>query len=587
LPPLISTDATEDPLPLIRPVSDYEKFSASNTKEQIQNIVAEVDDTFSISKSFIPDKHKKNDPLPEQLPESLKYAIKCFVLSTAARRVRKQIDVHNSMLVHISRFNVWQDQIASLTDAELKFYQRQIDMKSGNLLNELETIWKQEFAPVTAQILDDSQHVIPDLHNYTDPEITPITWKEVKEEIYPAISKMEVRAVHGDKKVEQLKHKNISPLNYFESEEKGVYLSVIAVGGDKLSRGLTLEGLTISYYLRAAKMYDTLMQMGRWFGYRPGYVDLCRIFTSDELIKWYKHITIASEEMRRDFDYMFLLNKTPKQFGLKVRTHPGVLKITAVNKFRYKHIMQLSYSGELEQTYRFKIDRNIFENNYKVTRELIENLAQPVPESINKKVENQKFVWRGRSNYNLVTDFLSSYRLGKEVIDKDKIVDYINAQVKHGNLVDWTIVLINNSTASEGDKVKIAIDGTETIVGLTDRTNISGNELDYEITKANILSGEHEMIDLSDSQIKSALMKTEIDWINLKRDKKPERPSPYRIKESRASKNGLLLIYPLNPDCQFKDPKTKEKFKKRISDVPIIGITVDNRANSFDLGVNA
>ena len=133
---------------------------------------------------------------------------------------------------------------------------------------------------------------------------------------------------------------------------------MIAVGGNKLSRGLTLEGLTVSYYLRASKMYDTLMQMGRWFGYRPGYVDLCRIFTSDELTRWYKHITIASEEMRRDFDYMFLLKKTPKEFGLKVRTHPGVLKITAANKFRYKKIMYLSYSGELEQTYQFKIQRS-------------------------------------------------------------------------------------------------------------------------------------------------------------------------------------------------------------------------------------
>lgn len=574
LPPLTSTDASEDPLPLIRPVSDYERFSASNVQEQIQNIVAEVDDTFSSSKSFIPDKHKKNDPLPEELPESLKYAIKCFILSTAARRVRKQIDVHNSMLIHISRFNVWQDQIASLTDAELKFYQRQIDMKSGNLMKELEKIWEKEFVPVTAQILSDSQYITPDLHSYNDPEITPISWSEVKEEIYPAISKMEVRAVHGDKKVEQLKHKNISPLNYFENEEKGVYLSVIAVGGDKLSRGLTLEGLTISYYLRAAKMYDTLMQMGRWFGYRPGYVDLCRIFTSNDLIKWYKHITIASEEMRRDFDYMFLLNKTPRQFGLKVRTHPGVLKITAVNKFRYKHIMQLSYSGELEQTYRFKIDKDIFENNYKVTGELIENLGQPVSNPMNNKVDNQKFVWQGKSNYDLVTKFLSSYRLGKEVIDKDKIIDYINAQVRHGNLVDWTIVLINNSTASNKDRVKIAVDGIETSVGLTDRTNISGNELDYEITKANILSGEHEMIDLSNLQIENALRKTEADWEKLERDKKPQRPSPYRIKESRDSKNGLLLIYPLNPDCQFKDPKTKEKYKKRISNVPIIGIAI-------------
>ncbi len=91
---------------------------------------------------------------------------------------------------------------------------------------------------------------------------------ESQNEIYPSISKMEVRAVHGDKNIEATYH-NISPLDYFVSEQQDKYLSVIAVGGDKLSRGLTLEGLTTSYYLRASKMYDTLMQMGRWFGYRP------------------------------------------------------------------------------------------------------------------------------------------------------------------------------------------------------------------------------------------------------------------------------------------------------------------------------
>lgn len=564
---LTSSDIEEDPLPVIKSVKDYEAFNASNLKEQLQNLTSGVADELLVTKSFIPDKHKKNDPLPEELPNSLKFAIKCFVLSSAARRVRKQTDVHNSMLIHVSRYIAWQDRIATLVDAELKFCQRQIEMKSGTLLKDLQAIWIKEFVPTTNQIIHDT-------HIYTDPAITPVDWKDVEKEIYPAISKMEVRAVHGDKNIAGLSHHNISPLDYFFSEQQGKFLSVIAVGGDKLSRGLTLEGLTVSYYLRASKMYDTLMQMGRWFGYRPGYADLCRIFTTDDLIKWYKHITIASEEMRRDFDYMFLLKKTPKEFGLKVRTHKGGLKITAANKFRYKHLMQLSYSGELEQTWNLKIDKTVFENNYRATLRLIKNLSEPVPHTINKKVTNQKLVWQGKNNHTLITDFLSSYRLGKEVIDKDKIIDYINAQVRHSNLTDWTVVLINNSTASDENKAKITINGTEISVGLTDRTNISNSGIDYEIANANILSGEHEMIDLSDPQINSAFRKTEQDWLDLKKEEKPSKPSPYRIKESRDSKNGLLLIYPLNPNCQHRIPNSKEKPRKVISDVPVIGIAI-------------
>ena len=90
-----------------------------------------------------------------------------------------------------------------------------------------------------------------------------------------------------------------------------------------MSRGLTLEGLSVSYFLRASRMYDTLLQMGRWFGYRPGYVDLCRLYTTSELREYYSHITMATEELRREFDLMADRGMTPSDFGLRVRSHPA------------------------------------------------------------------------------------------------------------------------------------------------------------------------------------------------------------------------------------------------------------------------
>ncbi len=568
LPALTSSNNDEESLPLIRSVKDYEVFNASNLQEQIQNLKAGVETESAASKSFVPDKHKKNDSLPEQLPNSLKYALRCFILSSAARRVRKQINVHNSMLIHISRYIIWQDRIATLIDAELKFYQKQIEFKSGNLLKELEMMWQKEFVPTTLKIMSDS-------HIYKDPEIASIFWKQVEVEIYPAIAKMEVRAVHGDKKLEGLSHHNISPLDYFFSEQQGKYLSVIAVGGDKLSRGLTLEGLTVSYYLRASKMYDTLMQMGRWFGYRPGYVDLCRIFTSDELIRWYKHITIASEEMRKDFDYMFLLKKTPKDFGLKVRTHPGVLKITAANKFRYKKIMHLSYSGELEQTYQFKIDKRIFKNNFDATINLLSALGKPVDKPLNDENKNQTFIWQEKNIVNAITTFLQCFEIGEEITDTNKISDYISAQARKGNLVDWTIALINNSTAKQEDT--FLFPGLSEKVGLTNRTNVSKLQNDYEVTKANITDHRHELIDLTKQEIIEAKAQTVADSKMEGNTDIPELPSRKRIKWKRKSHNGLLLIYPLNHNCDriIDDtikPKTTQK--ELISDVPIIGIAI-------------
>jgi len=435
-------------------------------------------------------------------------------------------------------------------------------------LKELEVIWKKEFVPTTTKVISDSDI-------FTDPEITPISWKEVEAEIHFAISKIEVRAVHGDKNIAGLSHHNISPLDYFFSEQQGNFLSVIAVGGDKLSRGLTLEGLTVSYYLRASKMYDTLMQMGRWFGYRPGYVDLCRIFTSDELIRWYKHITIASEEMRRDFDYMFLLKKTPKEFGLKVRTHPGVLKITAANKFRYKKIMYLSYSGELEQTYLFKVDNNRFKKNFEATNELIASLEKPIEKRLNDFSKKQKYVWSGENNFNLITTFLQKYKIGEEVIDTNKMVDYIFAQTKKGNLVNWTVALINNSTAKPDEE--FSFNSLTEKVGLVDRTNISQDLMVYEVTKFNITDQKHETIDLSALEINEALTQTKADYVSEGKKEVPDFPSRKRIKWIRKSENGLLLIYPLNNNCdRVIDENTKPKTTKKelISDVPIIGIAV-------------
>jgi hypothetical protein len=566
LPAFTSTDITEEPLPLIRLVNDYDYYYTSYNQD------TNSDNKTTNIKSIVPNKHKKNDPLPEELPESLKYAIKCFILSCAARRVRKQVDVHNSMLVHISRFIIWQDRIASLVDNELKFYQKMIEFKQGNIFIDLKKIWEEDYLVTTKAIIDET-------HIYNDSEIIPIKWDDIKSEIYPAASKIVVRAVHGDKNLTGLSFHNISPLDYFQLEnlKPSQHLSVIAVGGDKLSRGLTLEGLTISYYLRASKMYDTLMQMGRWFGYRQGYTDLCRIFTSEELIDWYEHITIASEEMRRDFDYMFLLKKTPKEFGLKVRTHKYGLKITAANKFRYHYKMELSYSGDLEQTWKFKIDKNIFNHNYQIVSSLIEALGNPLKNPINKYV-NQKYIWQKENNHSLIINFLSNYIIGSEIINIGKIVDYINAQTSHSNLINWTVCVINKSTASKENTHSIS--GIE--VGLTDRTNVSQDNIDYEITKANIISGEQEMVDLTDEEIKIAKEKTEEDWIRLGRLEKPDRPSTHRIKQIRDKQNALLLIYLLNPNCEHLKLPEKTRSLKTISESPIVGIAISFPENEND-----
>ncbi|WP_373515362.1 Z1 domain-containing protein [Persicitalea sp.] len=554
-----SSERAEEPLPVLVNLNDQ----TTGFKDDYRH--------------FVPDKHKKYDPLPEQIPTSLDYAIKCFLLVCAARRARGQNNQHNSMLIHISRFVPWIDRTASLVYATLKNYQNQIEFETKDkLLTELESIWQKDFMPTTAGIIESQE---ADLNGFKDTEITQVDWIHIKENLFAAAMLIEVRAVHGQKKTIGLEYTNIKTLDYFDAEQENPprFISVIAVGGDKLSRGLTLEGLSISYYLRASKMYDTLMQMGRWFGYRPGYVDLCRLFTSSELIGWYKHITIASEEIREEFDQMVRLNKTPAEFGFKVRTHPGVLTITAVNKFRDARTMWLSYSGQLVQTRRFKIEENLFRHNLAATEQFLNQLGSTVTPLNKKSARRFNKVWETDSF--TICQFLSEYHIESAVMNTSKITEYIDKQSANGKyLTKWTVVLINNSQAKEEDKWPFFINNNSEKVGLTNRGNASSDwQSFYEISKAQLLSppSGDEYIDLTEEQLADSEKKTEEDWKKKGNEDSPKYPSTFRIKYSRPSSQGLLLIYPLNPVVKLSGNKVEGKpLHTIISPVPVIGLAV-------------
>jgi hypothetical protein len=331
-------------------------------EDEISDTVLPIVNRINDYQTLIPNGHKKNAPLPDELPESLKTAIKSFIITCAIRRLRGQENAHNSMLIHISRFINWQNHIKNLVEATFDFYRRGIEFKTPQIIEELRKVFEEDtedyksYKTVSQQILD------TELRNI-DTNTQVHEWEDVKQHLHEAASRIIVKEINGG---------SGDALNYFDHKNG---LSVIAIGGDKLSRGLTLEGLSVSYYLRASRMYDTLMQMGRWFGYRPGYVDLCRLFTSRELNEWFCHITLASEELRSEFDYMAdVAGSTPEQYALKVRTHPGVLQISASNKIRRAVNVDVSWAGRLVESYQLQKSPTVIENNLKAAEDLISSL---------------------------------------------------------------------------------------------------------------------------------------------------------------------------------------------------------------------
>lgn len=498
---------------------------------------------------WIPNGHKKEHE-PGYLPPSLKEAIKAFVLAGAVKIARGKGKEHNSMLLHVTRFTNVQNKVTNQVKLELRTLQRRLKSDDENishqLIQELKTLWEHDFLPTSQEIVQ----------TIDDPELYLVSWEQVKECLTKAIFKIQVREVNGTAK---------DVLDYEENKSNG--LSVIAVGGNKLSRGLTLEGLTVSYYLRASKMYDTLMQMGRWFGYRPGYADVCRLYTTNDLVEWYEHITLASEELRQEFDYMANSGGTPEDFGLKVRTHPQGLMITGANKMATGTRMELSFAGSISETTIFYKDKNINRKNLETTEDFINNLGSA------HKREKENYIWTN-VNSDKVINFLSGYESHSKcrVAKTSILTDYIQAQLPMGELVSWTVILISSKSANSKRNIG------ENEVGLVRRKEAdSSTSSEYRIRNSRLLNPTDEWLDLL-STTRDEIME-ETSRLRLKSGKlsTSNTPNGRAIREKRCPSKGLILLYPLDP-------------QEIDSDAPVIGFAISfpgsNTATTIEYKVN-
>ena len=514
-------EAAPDPLPLCR----------------------EVD---QIKEGWLSSDHKK-DVVPrfggsETIPPSLENAVLSFVLICAARRLRGQTTAHNSMLVHVSRFREVHQRVHAQIDAWLTNVKRQLRYRTGDneLLVRLRRLWEGDFLPTTSKVIGtEFGRKLP---------LAP--WRDIEAELHEAADRIRVQVVNSDLK---------EPIDYDGHEETG--LSVIAVGGDKLSRGLTLEGLSVSYFLRASKMYDSLMQMGRWFGYRPGYVDLCRLCMPRDLQRWFRHVATAAEELRDRLDRMARLGARPKDYGLRVQSH-DILLVTAQNKMRHASEHQLSFAGDGKIQTVFFQDEGINRSNGNAVAAFLTSLGSMPEEGFtvtrpgDAEARSKGRRWTGVSG-TAVADLIGSLRFPDDTFDPQRIRDYIRAQLVIHELMDWTVIL----PSGKGSRQQFAGVTVDTVR----REPLRSNDEDGEFSYRTILSPGDETLDLSPDEFSFAL-----DLTNRARTdsgKLPaDRPSgpDIRIARGRRPQRGLLLIYPLDPN-EAKMPDLG---------MPLIGIVI-------------
>jgi hypothetical protein len=422
------------------------------------------------------------------------------------------------MLVHVVRYTAVQRLVAEQVQIALREILQRLQNGDGQrvptIQDEFRSIWDNDLVPTNREcrrIL--GERAAPPL-----PE-----WNAVVALLREVTVSIRVRTINGTAG---------DVLDYREHLTTG--LNVIAIGGDKLSRGLTLEGLSVSYFLRASQMYDTLMQMGRWFGYRDGYVDVCRLYTTGELLEWFTHIAAASEELQREFQYMVDVSGTPKEYGLKVRSHP-VMLVTSAVKMRHGTEMQLSFSGDISETIIFDRNPEWIARNFSAT----ENWLRSLGAHTGQKLGGYKW---SNVTAQLVLDFLRSYLSHEDArkADTTLLIKYINAQLVHNELINWTVRLCSSAAGKDAD-----LSGLD--IGLIQRAPFPEQQSPDRYSIRQLVSPADELIDLTDVQRAAALELTRRRLQVRPEDTQPNTPGRSEARQVRPKTDGLLLLYPLDP----------------------------------------
>ncbi|MFN3627067.1 MAG: Z1 domain-containing protein [Parvibaculum sp.] len=478
------------------------------------------------NEDILPVRHKIDHPV-NVLPESLIRAVRAFIVARAIRNTRGQQAEHASMLINASRFTDVQGRLR-LRVADLVDRIRDavaVDGAKGRAalhnpeIAALHAVWETEFADA-----DDAD------------------WPVVQARMYEVMVAARVVEVNASKRSQ--------PLDYDQGGEHGV--TVIAIGGFSLSRGLTLEGLTISYFLRNSMMYDTLMQMGRWFGYRPGYEDLCRVWIPADGVGWYAHIHEAMDDLQTQLKRMELAKATPEQFGLAVRSHPESLIVTARNKMGTgrEFPMKVGLAGKLVETTRIRTDRDQLERNRQAGHMLAVALKA---DGLEHQQHSRGILFSGVS-VDLIQDFLRAFRtdVSDPLTDPRLLADYIDARGET-ELREWDVLFASaqKADATSADLSGIEVRAFSRSVGEPD---LRQGVLAISGTSRRVGSPGDERIGLTKVQIDAAISAFREERI---RDGKPiPKTLPPRIFCEIPGRRPLIIL-------RFVEPVVPEELKAK------------------------
>jgi len=479
------------------------------------------------------------------LPQSLEDSIYCFFIANAIRDIRGDFSKPRTMMINISRFvkvhSYIQEKVQAIYDKAFSVIKN--DFTNNNSENSKLALYRR----------------LSELYDAYYPHLIQHKERALSREVlFNAIEHIQTVIVNGGKSASKLDYKNNPSMR------------IIAIGGLALSRGLTLKGLMTSYFYRNTSTFDVLMQMGRWFGYRANYEDLCQIWTSETSAKWYNEIARATSELKDDIERMADEEQTPSTFGLRVRDVSNELQITAANKMRNSHNYEetICYWGNLVETpyASMKVQNN--EDNIIAVNNMITYL----------ETAGHKFQLDGKGNYVLksipksfVLKLLQELKISiaNAKFDPKTLCDFISSD--DAKLENWDVALFSGSLDQ-------AYDYNDRYVVNRSKRDIYISNHHISFTGRGVLGGPTDgKIGLSREQIKRVE-----DWV--RKNKINQHFAGKDWYEHCSDRNPLLIIYAVGYPLEHKLRNKEEmqsliEYKRALHGNPIMAFAIGFPAN--------
>ncbi len=348
-------------------------------------------------------------------PEILSRALLAFVLSCCARLARGQEDQHFSMLVHPSQSTVDHMVFTAVVSQEIEFLKLAIARPRTftGVVGRARELWETDFIPVSQSAAAEGAPI----HDFAT------IWRFA-------------RTVADGIEIKTLNWNSRDTLDYSEPPKR-----YVVIGGNKLSRGLTLEGLSVSVFTRNTNTYDTLLQMGRWFGFRPGYHDLTRVFLEQRMSGLFADLARVELELRSDIrKYARQPNPpNPAELAPRIRAHPSMAVTSRLKMGAGRRIRPVNLEGSVRNTVNFPTDdRAALHANIAAGRAFIRSLGAP---QVSRSPEGMH-LWTDIA-VEPVLGLVQSYVFGPgaTVINRPTLTAYIQRVNERGELVLWDVVI--------------------------------------------------------------------------------------------------------------------------------------------------